>query len=370
MAGPMPVALAAALLAAPPPDAAEAARIDHHLRGAEARLVYGGNGLRPSQTAKRRWAIETLRIYRQAGHFPVNPGVPQTPIFVDGAGTHCALGALLEASGRSELVDRIRATANRHLVEELVQAEPALAAWLVEHGLTVAEAARIQPAYCAPRAATFCRYQHETAGLAEVEVMGKAEDGSAALLVASLLGETGPLAVGEVVTGHRRTQWPASGRWAVAVYEGRLSYIVGGASEFGIRSPYDPACEASPHLSLQEAFDALSGVRCIETLEGLDPRWAGPICDQGPTIDCRTGAVTYPETPWPEPPEAPSEESETIDAANRTGGCRGQPAGDPAGLPLALVVLFLVRAQRWLGRDYPPQAERRDRPTQTRTPRR
>ena len=56
---------------------------------------------------------------------------------------------LVAASGRHDIVERIRATRNNARIRELTD-DTALVAWLAEAGLTVAEAARIQPAYGGP----------------------------------------------------------------------------------------------------------------------------------------------------------------------------------------------------------------------------
>jgi hypothetical protein len=53
---------------------------------------------------------------------------------------------LIAASGRGDLVDHIARTRNYAFIPDLVDV-PGLAQWLEEHGLTVAEAARIQPSY-------------------------------------------------------------------------------------------------------------------------------------------------------------------------------------------------------------------------------
>jgi len=69
-----------------------------------------------------------------------------TPVFIGDDGNRCAIAALLERAGHRALVERIARTRNLAYVTEL-SGEPELQAWLVEHGLTFAEAARIQPAY-------------------------------------------------------------------------------------------------------------------------------------------------------------------------------------------------------------------------------
>ena len=69
-----------------------------------------------------------------------------TPIFRDPRGTLCAMAYLVDRSGRGDLVDRVAATRNTEYIPRLAD-DPDLVAWLDSTGLSLAEAARIQPAY-------------------------------------------------------------------------------------------------------------------------------------------------------------------------------------------------------------------------------
>ena len=68
------------------------------------------------------------------------------PFFRDGHGARCAMAYLIERSGRRDLVDRIALTRNNAFIAELAT-DPALRVWLDSVGVSVTEAARIQPAY-------------------------------------------------------------------------------------------------------------------------------------------------------------------------------------------------------------------------------
>ncbi len=70
-----------------------------------------------------------------------------TPVFVDAEGTRCAVAHLMEVGGASTLVHRIARERNFARVRELADL-PEFVAWLEAAGLTVEEAAVIQPAYC------------------------------------------------------------------------------------------------------------------------------------------------------------------------------------------------------------------------------
>jgi hypothetical protein len=107
--------------------------------------------LTPAQRTARSTLVEWLREYRDAGRFPVNDRFPHqaVPIFRDGQGTLCAMAYLIERSGRGDLVDRVAATRNNGYIPQLAE-DRDLRAWLDSVGLTVTEAARIQPAYDFP----------------------------------------------------------------------------------------------------------------------------------------------------------------------------------------------------------------------------
>jgi hypothetical protein len=103
--------------------------------------------LLPSQRARRAELTSWLRDYRIAAQFPVNDKFDSpTPFFRDSKGTLCAMAYLIDRSGRKDIVDKVEATRNTAYIAELAD-DPALIAWLDSSGLSVAEAARIQPAY-------------------------------------------------------------------------------------------------------------------------------------------------------------------------------------------------------------------------------
>jgi hypothetical protein len=137
--------------------------LDVHVRGEVLRLqahfdsvgaemrARGTLRLTREQRASRSQLIEWLRDYRSAATFPLNDGVSSgpVPIFRDSRGVLCAMAYLIHRSGRTDLVDDISANRNTAYVAELAD-DARLIAWLDSTGLTVAEAARIQPAYNPP----------------------------------------------------------------------------------------------------------------------------------------------------------------------------------------------------------------------------
>ncbi len=128
--------------------AREAARLRRHFAVVERELLGRDvSSLSPTQRAARAEQVRLLRRYAAEGNFPRNDYLPgRVPFFRDSRGNLCAMAFLIAASGRGDLVDRVARTRNNAYVPALAD-EPGLAAWLDRHGLTIAEAARIQPTY-------------------------------------------------------------------------------------------------------------------------------------------------------------------------------------------------------------------------------
>ena len=128
---------------------ADQVRLRHHFDTVIAELDGADvSHLSVAQRAARAQHIAELARYRVRGVFPHNHDYRdrRMPYFVDEHGTRCALAHLIEESGEGALVERIRSTRNNAYVAELADDRPLLA-WLDDAGLSVAEAARIQPAY-------------------------------------------------------------------------------------------------------------------------------------------------------------------------------------------------------------------------------
>ncbi|MCB9879186.1 MAG: HEAT repeat domain-containing protein [Planctomycetes bacterium] len=99
----------------------------------------------PAIAARRLAVIDALRDYRLAGVLGVNADFPgqRQPYFVDRGGRRCAVAYLLDRTGRGDVTLRVAELANHAWVADLAD-DPALQTWLEDHGLTLAEAARIQ----------------------------------------------------------------------------------------------------------------------------------------------------------------------------------------------------------------------------------
>jgi hypothetical protein len=127
----------------------EVARLRAHFDSVDAELRQAkALQLTPSQRRVRATLIGWLQEYRDAGKFPRNDRFPDrvTPFFRHGHGALCAMAYLIERSGRRDLVNRIASTQNNAFIAELAN-DRELRVWLDSVGLSVTEAARIQPTY-------------------------------------------------------------------------------------------------------------------------------------------------------------------------------------------------------------------------------
>lgn len=132
--------------------AGEAQRLQAHFDSVDRELRAAPIvALSAAQRSARAQLTEWLREYRNAGEFPVNEDFPEraTPYFRDRHGNLCAMAYLLARSGRGDVVDAVANSRNNARIHELADM-PVLTAWLDSVGLSVDEAARIQPQYGDP----------------------------------------------------------------------------------------------------------------------------------------------------------------------------------------------------------------------------
>lgn len=126
---------------------AETARVRAHLLAAEQFLrSRSTSGLNRTQLERRAANIAVLREYRSRGQFPHNTEFPnrRVPYFMDSEGRLCALPYLMARSGDRDLVNQVAATHNNAHVAELA-GNAEVTEWLTREGLTLEEAALIQP---------------------------------------------------------------------------------------------------------------------------------------------------------------------------------------------------------------------------------
>lgn len=122
-------------------------RIREHLRRAEQDLRRTEHAeLTSDQRRRRKLALDRLREYCQQGSFPRNRRrTGRAPCFIGANDVPCAMAYLLQQDGREDLVEAVMET-DPTIRLETVEDGP-LVEWVEANGLTMGEAARIQPSY-------------------------------------------------------------------------------------------------------------------------------------------------------------------------------------------------------------------------------
>ena len=181
---------------------AEVARLDAHFVRVLGELsAQTPPRLGPSQRRARARHIERLDAYRRRAEFPKNRRFPGRllPHFIDEGGVRCAMAHLMEGtSARArELVHHVARTANYARIRDLA-AVPELVAWLDENGLTLGEAARIQPSYCGTPADLCVCPTAIVSGMLK-GTPAALGDGGAGLAVSAVFGPVTDVKVNDVV---------------------------------------------------------------------------------------------------------------------------------------------------------------------------
>jgi hypothetical protein len=238
--------------------------------------------LATAQRANRAQLIEELERYSSAGLFPQNLRFPEArmPYFVDDAQTRCAMAHLIEWTGSSGLVARMASTNNHAFVHEL-EADAALARWLDRAGLTLAEAARIQPTYTHPNAMCFCPGAVEVIAEGTVLIPLDGEvlrDGFSRVRIDLVHQGASRVKIGDEVFAYRGAAQSES-LLLVGQPDG-LHYRGHGLDEDGMITVECWAAKSLPPLSKEQAIAALSRGggpfgACAEHLKAIDEAWGG-----------------------------------------------------------------------------------------------
>jgi hypothetical protein len=254
--------------------AEEITRVREHLLGA---INVVGSAptadLSPAQRAQRTLLLGQLIRYAVAGRFPKNIRLPDgmEPTFVDHEGTRCAMAHLIDSTGANQLVDRVSAAANHAYVRELA-ADPTLVSWLIEHGLSAEEAARIQPGYCgSPALECVCDMSFVNA---TDLVAGLVQADSSLLVDEVFLSESG-IQVGDVLeVTLNATAFPEGTRVFAEVGEtAQIHYAFADADSLSMG--FCPSFPGTPPETLDVAvvLAIVNGAECVETLTAADPNW-------------------------------------------------------------------------------------------------
>ncbi len=287
---------------ASPAFGSEVDRVRAHLRKAQDYLAERDlRQLDPRQRALRAERLADLDAYIRRGRFPLNAHIPvvRAPYFVDDAQTHCAMAYLIARSGRADLVERVRSTANNAYVYELA-GDDEFAAWLDTNGLTIDEAATIQPTYdpvCTSRSSCVCQRWDGSFGNgvpeAALHVRVDAEGPDPEVTVLGVAG-TSTVAVGDRIT--------VAG--ALALASPGETYVVGRYASETVRptayydnlgSVQDDQLVACPHLNdstlrldVDVALDALVAEDCAQRVVAVEPAFEGSY---GPDCGCGCTSV-------------------------------------------------------------------------------
>lgn len=271
------------------PGARERQRVRRHLVGAERMIAARRPRLTALQALNRRLLLEELGRYRRSGRFPLNhdSAARPVPLFIDAHGTPCAVAQLMNISGQGELVRHIARTDNTVRVRRLA-AVAEVKAWLAAAGLSLAEAARIQPAYCRVTEAEVCFCEQSARTGLALGAIVSADARSVEVTVQRSEGELAGLAVGERVSvmgsgelGEQILFRP--GDEAGAFY--RASQIL--TLEGDVRCQLNQRTAKRP-VSIDTAFEALLAGQssCVDVLRAEQSAWEQSQCIESDDGGC------------------------------------------------------------------------------------
>jgi hypothetical protein len=258
----------------------EQARVAQHILRAEAYAGRRRVRLWPLQRLARKLLLRELAAYRENGRFPKNREfVEPTPYFVDAEGTRCAVAHLLDASGESDLVQLIAQRRNHARVAELAD-EARLIAWLDVAGLSLEEAALIQPSYCFHQGGCVCNTR--STGYFEVVTTAKTSDGLTHARVDAIHGapHATTVQVGDMLLVRA---WGDLEIGTELVVSGDSERGANGKLHFRGRT-FPLSCGTdTPVLSKEQYLQAVLSDDCMATLDSYGD-WTPPC---GPGCGCR-----------------------------------------------------------------------------------
>jgi MYXO-CTERM domain-containing protein len=260
----------------------ERRRVRAHLVGAE-QLVGGRRALAPLPAINRTLLLDELRRYRRRGRFPLNHDSQSRPVpkFIDSHGTRCAVAHLMEVSGLGEFVRHIAKTDNVARVHQLARL-PEVRAWLDVSGLTLDEAARIQPEYCFLSEAEVCFCNQGQLTNLALGIIIRSDNTSADVRVQRIDGDIPGLMVGDEVSVM------ASGQVGESILFSRDPEL-GVVSRVGwnLAIDSDVRCQlnqgtARRPVTVDTTFEALlaEGPECVAVLANDESAWNQSQCGE------------------------------------------------------------------------------------------
>lgn len=340
----------------------EARRVAAHILRAESRArrrrALHLDGLRRTV---RALLLDELARYRRQGRFPKNRDFGErTPYFIDRDGTRCAMAHLLEVGGERDLVRKITRERNNARVSELAN-EARLLAWLEAAGLTVEEAAEIQPSYCALATDCVC-VLYPAVGVFEARLLSLSSDPTLATVSIEVIhGELPLYSVGDELEIYVGGPSPAEtllipvSTYAASRPDVTEPIMVGlGLSPNGTFDcnnsnpilPYmSPAYPELPSLTKEQFIELVQSETCAASLVEMDQAWTQTTCDgiipPGPDDGADAGVDAGGD---------PGESEDPGTVRSDESGCSvpASSAGGPTtlGIFLAIVTALAARRQR------------------------
>jgi hypothetical protein len=267
----------------------EVARVAAHIqRAGSLAAARDCSSISHVQRLVRRLLLQALAAYRAEGQFPKNRDFAEPrPYFIDADGTRCAMAHLMELGGERELVQAIARERNNAYVRELAD-DPRLVAWLAAAGLTVEEAAAIQPEYCSIVSDCICGGDFSFTGY-PVPARGAVEGvvlANGKVRVDRTYGDSlGVVAGSELELATPR----AAGTHVIAPIDSAaqpVHAVVIEQDEFHCSSQ---GVQQAPPLTPAELAAAVTATDCAAHLRAQDEAWGKSSCEQNEEPDLFDG---------------------------------------------------------------------------------
>jgi hypothetical protein len=271
----------------------ERRRVARHIaRGGSAARARDVSHLDRALQLVRGLLLDELDRYVGARQFPLNHDfLDRQPYFVDAHGTRCAVAHLMEISGQGELVASVACTRNNARVRELAD-HPGVLAWLAAAGLTVEEAALIQPDYCRTVSDCVCGGAFSYTGYA-VPADGVVEGvliGMGKARVEAIYGKTAVKVGDEIVVSAPGDP----GTRVLAPVEAGKTYspaeMVPAPRGVALGADGTYVCNSlgttAPPLTKAQFVGAVQSQSCGQTLAALDGRWSKRVGCEEPVLGC------------------------------------------------------------------------------------
>lgn len=244
------------------------------------------------------------------------------------------------------MVAEVARTNNHAYVAELA-ADARFVAWLCAAGLTVEEAARIQPRYCATSAECFCILGYQAYAIYEGTTVAAPDGGSERYNYARVDvlhragdGSYGAIAVGDVAAESFPNDVLPLGTRVLATSQQLVATIEQGEM-LGSRCLAGSNHTKVPLLAITKAHAlevaSLDVAKCVAALEAEDPAWtAREYCEDGRIVDRSRRDAGAADAAVPMTSGADADD----------GGCSVTSSSSPESLAVLFAVIASLAARR------------------------